>query len=164
MVIDATVSIGPLLLSLRVNMAGTECSFSQLICDCKRCPGDGWRKVTQTVSDPSVTRGKWAATRQNQQNDCAPSEDSDQPGHPPSLIRVFAVRSMCSQGSKLSSCGQRRLWSDWADAQAKLSLRWAHAHFVGFVMSRLKWYWCGGRETKLVHFLSFFFCFFFFTN
>ena len=24
---------------------------------------------------------------------CAPSEDSDQPGHPPSLIRVFAVRS-----------------------------------------------------------------------
>ena len=24
---------------------------------------------------------------------CASSEDSDQPGHPPSLIRVFAVRS-----------------------------------------------------------------------
>ena len=23
---------------------------------------------------------------------CAPSEDSDQPGHPPSLIRVFAVQ------------------------------------------------------------------------
>ena len=23
---------------------------------------------------------------------CAPSKDSDQPGHPPSLIRVFAVR------------------------------------------------------------------------
>ena len=33
-----------------------------------------------------------AASWQNQQNDCAPSEDSDQPGHPPSLIRVFAVR------------------------------------------------------------------------
>ena len=28
--------------------------------------------------------------------ECAPSEDSDQPGHPPSLIRVFAVRSMGS--------------------------------------------------------------------
>ena len=27
-------------------------------------------------------------------------------------------------------------WSDWADAQADLSLRWAHTHFVGFVMSR----------------------------
>ena len=28
---------------------------------------------------------------QNQQNECVPSKDSDQPGHPPSLIRVFAV-------------------------------------------------------------------------
>ena len=27
---------------------------------------------------------------------CAPSKDSDQPGHPPSLIRVFAVLSMGS--------------------------------------------------------------------
>ena len=33
---------------------------------------------------------------------------------------------------------QWRLWSDWADAQADLSLRWAHNHFVGFVMRRLK--------------------------
>ena len=32
---------------------------------------------------------------------------------------------------------QRSLWSDWADAQADQSLRWAHTHFVGFVMSRL---------------------------
>ena len=36
---------------------------------------------------------------------------------------------------------QRRLWSDWADAQADLSLCWAHSHFVGFVMRRLKWFW-----------------------
>ena len=43
---------------------------------------------------------------------CAPSEDSDQPGH--------------------SSCGQRRLWSDWADTQADLSLRWAHMPFCCF--------------------------------
>ena len=28
-------------------------------------------------------------------------------------------------------------WSDWADAKADLSLRWAHTHFVDFVMSRL---------------------------
>ena len=34
----------------------------------------------------------WAATWQNQQNECAPNENSDQPGHPPNLIRVFAVR------------------------------------------------------------------------
>ena len=34
---------------------------------------------------------------------------------------------------------QRRLWSDWADAQADLSLRLAHTRFVGFVMTRLIW-------------------------
>ena len=38
-----------------------------------------------------------------------PSKDSDQPGHLPSLIRIFAVCSMGSLGPKLSSCGQRRL-------------------------------------------------------
>ena len=35
--------------------------------------------------------------------------------------------------------GQRKLCSDWEDAQADLSLRWAHTHFVGFVMSRLNY-------------------------
>ena len=30
-----------------------------------------------------------------------------------------------------------RLWSDWVVAQADLSLRWTHSHFVGFVMCRL---------------------------
>ena len=38
-------------------------------------------------------------------------------------------------------------WSDWADAQADLSLRWAHTHFVGFVMSQLRW--CMTKPTKL---------------
>ena len=49
---------------------------------------------------------------------------------------VFAVRSMGSLGSKVSSCRQRRLWSDWADAQADLSLHWALNH-VGLVTRRL---------------------------
>ena len=68
---------------------------------------------------------------------CAPSEDSDQPGHSPSLIRVFTVRikKACVLSSPLS--GQQRLWSDWTDAQADLSLRMLHCHFVGFVMRRL---------------------------
>ena len=44
-------------------------------------------------------------------NDCVPSEDSDQPGHLPSLIRVFAMRFMNSLGPKR----QRRLLSDWAN-------------------------------------------------
>ena len=76
----------------------------------------------------------WAATWQNQQNECAPSEDSDQPGHPPSLIRVLAVCMKEAWVLNYSLSTQRRLWSDWADAQADLSLRWVHTHFVGFVM------------------------------
>ena len=52
-----------------------------------------------------------------------PSEDSDLPGHPPSLIRAFAVRSVGSLGLNFASGGQCRIWSDWADAQADLSHR-----------------------------------------
>ena len=82
----------------------------------------------------------WATTRQNQQSECAPSEDSDQPGHLPSLIRVFAICMKKAWVLSYPLSSQRRLWSDWADAQADLSLRWAHSHFVGFVMSQLI-YW-----------------------
>ena len=65
---------------------------------------------------------------------CAPSEDSDQPGHPPSLISVVAVRMKKAWVLSYPLSAQRRLWSDWADAQADLSLRWRTCQFVGFVM------------------------------
>ena len=42
-------------------------------------------------------------------NECAPSEDSDQPGHPPSLIRVFAVRMKKAWVLSYPLSGQRRL-------------------------------------------------------
>ena len=106
----------------------------------------------------------WAASWQNQRNDCAPSEDSDQPGssqgswvlvneyeprhdktkkvtascedsdqpwHQPNLIRVFAVRMKKAWVLSYPLSAQQRLWSDWAGAQADLSLRWAHSHFFG---------------------------------
>ena len=85
----------------------------------------------------AVRTNKWAGTWQNQQKDFVPSEDSDQPVHLPSLISVFIVHSVGSEGPKVSSCGQQWLWSDWVDAQADLSLRWVHSHFAGFVMSQL---------------------------
>ena len=60
---------------------------------------------------------------------CAPSEDSDQPGHPPSLNIVFAVRLKKARILRYPLSAQQILWSawasDWADAQADLSLRWA---------------------------------------
>ena len=65
---------------------------------------------------------------------CVPSEDSDQPGHPPSLIRVFTVHMKKAWVLSYPLSAQRRFWSDWADAQADLSVRWVHSHFPGFVM------------------------------
>ena len=81
----------------------------------------------------------WIKTIKNNSNEplhdktstliCAPSKDSDQPRHPPSLIRVFSVRSKGRCRPKVSSCGQQRLWSDWVDAHADLSLCWAQRSF-----------------------------------
>ena len=64
---------------------------------------------------------------------CAQSKDPDQQaGHPPSLIRVFAVRMEKPWVLSYLLSAQRRLWSDWVDAQADLSLRWAHMSFCWF--------------------------------
>ena len=95
---------------------------------------------------------KWAASWQNQQSECAPSEDSDQPGHLPSLIRVFTVRMKKPWVLSYPLSAQQRLWSDWEDAQADLSLCWAHSHIVGFVTRRLKFcilmFFCGYVSNK----------------
>ena len=56
---------------------------------------------------------------------------SNQPGHPPSLIRVFAVRTVGNWGPNVSSCGQRRLWLDWA-------------------MSRLSWVFAGWAQRSFL--------------
>ena len=62
---------------------------------------------------------------------CAPSEDSDQPGHP-----VWSVRCLHSLATQWA---HSKDWSDWADAQADLSLHWAHMQFCWFchVMAQL---------------------------
>ena len=71
---------------------------------------------------------------------CASSEDFDQPGHPPSLIRVFAVRMKkpwvlsypLSTQWRLIRLGGCPGWSE--------SLLGSH-HFVGFVMLHLMLGW-----------------------
>ena len=86
---------------------------------------------------------------------CAPSEDSDQPGHPPSLIRVFSV---CLKKARILSyplSAQRRLWSDCADAMADLCLRWAHMPFCWFCHDAVH-FACAGFKTPLVKFVVFF--------
>ena len=52
-------------------------------------------------------------------------------------IRVFAVRVKKAGVHSYPLSAQRRLLSGLADAQADLSLRWVHSHFVDFVMRRL---------------------------
>ena len=81
-----------------------------------------------------VSSGKQIELHRDKTNKmaCAPSEDSDQPGHLPSLIRVFAVRLKKARSLSYPWSAQRRLWSDWTDAQADLSLRWAHMPFCWF--------------------------------
>ena len=95
------------------------------------------------------SRNIWATTRQNQHSSCASSEDADQPGHP---IRAFAVRMKKPLVLSYPLSAQRRLWSDWADVQADLSLRWAHTHFVGFDMSRLisEMHQCSGSHKHIL--------------
>ena len=97
-----------------------------------------WAPILRCAEACATIKTKWAATWQNQQSECAPSKDSDQPGHLPSLIRVFAVHMKKAWVLSYPMSAQRRLGSDWADAQADLSLRLAHSHFVGFIISRLK--------------------------
>ena len=70
---------------------------------------------------------------------CAPRKHSDQPRHQPSLIRVFTVRMKKAWVLSYPLSAQRRLWLDWTDAQADLSLCWANSHFVGFVMRWLNY-------------------------
>ena len=81
------------------------------------------QQCVQKITEPQHDKTKNMA--------CAPSEESDQLGHLPSLIRVFAVRSMGSWPS-VSSYGQQRLWSDWVDAQADPSFCWAQRSFCWF--------------------------------
>ena len=67
----------------------------------------------------------------------APSEDSDHPGHPPSLIRVFALRSLDSEGPKLFYADSE----DWS--QADLCLRWSHIQLCWFrnALAQIRFLW-----------------------
>ena len=54
------------------------------------------------------------------------SKLSDQPVYPPSTARILVYSSLDSLDSVEGTLDKRRHWSDCADAQADLSLRWSH--------------------------------------
>ena len=69
---------------------------------------------------------------------CAPSEDSDQPAHPRSLIRIFNGSYIGSQESKVSSGAKVRLWADCSDVQTGLKLRCTHIPTYTYLLANLK--------------------------
>ena len=81
----------------------------------------------------------WAASRQNQQNDCARSEASAQSDQ-------FSLCDQWVAKPKLSSCRQWRLWSAWADAQADLIRPGWSESSLGAHVSLLVLSWGGSLE------------------
>ena len=89
--------------------------------------GNKCEKQIDTMSRDMTKQTKWCFAQQRLRS----------AWHTPSLLTVFTVRMKKALVLSYPLSAQRRLWSDWPDAQADLSLRLAHSHFVGFVMSRL---------------------------
>ena len=75
-------------------------------------------------------------------------------GLQPSLIRVFAVRMKKPVVLSYPQRAKRSLWSDWADAQADLSLRWAYRSFFWFWFWRMEQEKVSDKKNKNTTFLS----------
>ena len=80
----------------------------------------------------------WATSWQNHQN-CICAQRRLRSAW--AVWSVFAVRMKKAWVLSYPVSAQRRLLSDWADAQADLNLCWVHSHFVGFVMRWLISLW-----------------------
>ena len=74
---------------------------------------------------------------------CAPSEDSDQPGHPQCLIRVFAVRMKKAWVLKLPT--ERTAKTDWTGRMPRLISVFAGRTVILLVLS-----WCGSNINSSV--------------
>ena len=71
---------------------------------------------------------------------------------------VFAVRMKKPWVPSYPLGAQRRLWSDWADAQADLSLRWAHMSVCRFCHEVARMFAIVDRSTKFWDSRSWMFC------
>ena len=82
----------------------------------------------------------WTASWQNQQNGMCPSENSDQPGHPPSLIRSslsawrklrsLATHWMCNEDSDQTGRMPRLIWVFTGHTVILLVLSWGGSYSV----------------------------------
>ena len=71
---------------------------------------------------------------------CAPSDNSDQPGHPPSLISVFAVR-MKKAWSLATHRAHSEDWSDWASSPGWSLSSLGTQPFCWFCHEAAHFYW-----------------------
>ena len=83
-------------------------------------------------SNPHLNIGKrWAAARQNQQNEfCAQQRHISLGIRPVWLESSLCAQWVAKEPSFLHADSED--WSDWADAHADLSLRWAHRSLCWF--------------------------------
>ena len=82
----------------------------------------------------------------------ATNEDSDQPAHPRSLIRVFADRMCLPQCPRYPKSYKLEPLPYWVDIQADLSLCWSHVLLYSKTCVRKppKWLmWKGGCLIKV---------------
>ena len=63
---------------------------------------------------------------------CATSKDSAQLVYLHSIAMIPVYSSLDSLEAVEGICDQRRLWSDWADSQTNLILRWSHKSYYRF--------------------------------
>ena len=73
-------------------------------------------------------------------------------GIPPVWAESLQLHLMGSWEPNVSSCGQRRLWSDWVDAQADLSLCWAQRSFCWFCHEAAQLLLCAQEVKALTSF------------
>ena len=88
--------------------------------------------TVSTVTPTTIVKSIEPAHDKTYSNSCATSEDSDQPVHPRSLIRVFAERMCLIQPQVYPQRYNREPSAYWMDEQADLSLCWLHRSYCRF--------------------------------
>ena len=91
-----------------------------------------WLKKRLLCVQAAEKEVTWASTQKSYNKTCVTSKDSDKPVHPPSLAKVLVYLFLDSLKAVEGTRYQRRLWSNCANVQADLSLRWSHKSYCRF--------------------------------
>ena len=87
-----------------------------------------WRKIFRSVLLVEIE----PAHDKIYNKTCATGEDSDQPAHPHSPIRVFADRMCLLQPPDYPKMDKRKSLPYWVDVHADLSLCWSNRSYCRF--------------------------------